>query len=334
MQRRSVGLGVRSTLFTRNYLAFACTAFAISFVGYKCDVVEGQASTTISQEACPAVAGCMNDTLCSECVSALMSNVAEDEANPFISPSTQKDFFMSLVGPTCFRNGTIVPLLSAAADEIFNLPCHSMGLNWPRLPVNDLCLSVEFNCALNPDCRQCLQGIYTSENKSGELSSPSCGALGVNGLFDLSVCALQTCTLAKQECADDATLNCPVCLDLMRNGDVASALQRCSSSLASQCCSPRQRGVLLHEQHRLDVQLFHGAMRPRCGVRQLLGGYRRGADLARHGRSIFEFTLLHVDFRIKQLVVDPSPSAAVQSFLGVSSDRVYQVPRVHSLLLN
>jgi hypothetical protein len=238
MQRRSVGLGVRSTLFTRNHLAFACTAFAISFVGYKCDVVEGQASTTTSQEVCPAVADCMNDAVCSECLSALMSNVAEDEAsqNFAVMRTAQENFFISLVGPTCFRNGTVVPFLSAAADEIFNLPCHSMGLNWPRLPVNDLCLSVEFNCALNPDCRQCLHGIYTSANKSGELrelSSPSCGAVGANGLFDLSVCnALQRCTFAKQQCADDATLNCPICLDLMRNGDVAGALERCSSSLA------------------------------------------------------------------------------------------------------
>jgi hypothetical protein len=106
-----------------------------------------------------------------------------------------------------------------------------MGPNGPQFPVTDSCLSAEFNCALNPICRQCLQGMYTSANKGGALDSPSCAALGGNGLQNVSACkAFPQCTFAKQQCENDVTQNCGNCLSLMRDGDVTNAVQQCSSS--------------------------------------------------------------------------------------------------------
>jgi len=105
-----------------------------------------------------------------------------------------------------------------------------MGPNGPQFPVTDSCLSAEFNCALNPICRQCLQGMYTSANKGGALDSPSCAALGGNGLQNVSACkAFPQCTFAKQQCENHVTQNCGNCLSLMRDGDVTNAVQQCSS---------------------------------------------------------------------------------------------------------
>jgi hypothetical protein len=229
-----IGLGV-----TRNHLVFV--ALAICCVTSP-NVANGQASTTTStntamlQGACPAIADCVNDAVCSECLSLLLPIIAKDESTRLrgvVKRSAQTDFFFGIVGQTCFRNDTVVPLLGAAADDIFNLPCNSMGHNWPRLPVNDPCLSVEFNCILNPDCRQCLHGIYTSENKSDALNSPPCVTIGIDGLQNLSQCyTFPQCTFAKQQCADDVTHSCPTCLGMLRDGDFIGAMQQCSTSVA------------------------------------------------------------------------------------------------------
>jgi hypothetical protein len=240
MQRRCFGLpaGALPVPIPIKHAVFVTVA--IWLIG-SCDVVEGQSSivtaTTgpmLQGPACPALDECANDAVCAECLSLLLPSVTKDEANQYGGSSqisAQEQFFMSVVGPTCFRNSTMVPFLSAAADEIFNLACNSMGPNGPQFPVADSCLSAEFNCALNPICRQCLQGMYTSANKGGALDSPSCAALGGNGLQNVSACkAFPQCTFAKQQCENDVTQNCGNCLSLMRDGDVTNAVQQCSYS--------------------------------------------------------------------------------------------------------
>jgi hypothetical protein len=124
---------------------------------------------------------------------------------------------------------------SGVANAIFNCPCPNFGPDWPRLPVSDTCLSAEFDCALDSECRQCLLGIYTSANTINVLSSPFCGTPAGNVLQNVNAggcIAYPQCTIAKQQCTDDPLQKCPICLDMMRDGDVVGAMRRCSSSTA------------------------------------------------------------------------------------------------------
>ena len=216
------------------------------------NVANGQAitaitSTTPSQDsACPGVTVCMNDTVCSECLSLLLSRVAADDT-PFFSINIpalwpqQQGFFFNLTSPTCFRNGTVVPLLSNAADDLFHRPCHPSGPNWPYLPVQDPCLFFEFNCALDSDCRQCMYDLYINQtasqrpNRTIVFNSPSCDLRGSGSNILQSVsnncaAAFPQCTFSKLLCADDVTQICPMCLEMLRDGDVTNAMQQCSST--------------------------------------------------------------------------------------------------------
>jgi hypothetical protein len=218
--------------------------FAVAIIVFNvCGVADGQTNTsttitthtrTPSDGACPAVTGCLNDSMCSNCLKALNSSISAVEANSaqFQLRLPQTQFFSDLIGSTCSNNGTVVPLLAAAVSEINSRPCFAIGRS---APVSDQCLKIEFHCALFSECRQCITGIYTADNnKTSALNSSSCLALGNNGfsLQDLSVCAaFPKCTWAKQQCEDDVTHKCTNCLNMLHNGDVANAVQECSPSM-------------------------------------------------------------------------------------------------------
>jgi hypothetical protein len=166
---------------------FAFVAVSIIVISVCGAAVDGQTNTTTTtqtamQTVCPAVTECLHDTVCANCLRALNSSITVDEATDIgiHRRLPQKTFFSDLIGPTCSINGTVMPLVVAAGNEINSRSCQAMG---PNAPISDSCLTIEFYCALYPDCRQCLAAIYTAnDNKTSALNSPSCRALGDIGL--------------------------------------------------------------------------------------------------------------------------------------------------------
>jgi hypothetical protein len=246
MKRRRLQWPPLSIIGIHAHFAFVAVVIVVMSM---CGDADGQTNTTTtmatttsfsthtpSAGVCPAVTACLNDTMCAKCLRALGSSINGDEATKIQSNmrSAQTQFFFDLIGPTCSSNGTVMPLVEAAGHEINSRPCHAMGLT---APVNDPCLPIEFDCSLNPQCRQCLLGIFTNDNKTSALSSPSCSTLvgTAVSLQNLSenCFAFPKCTFAKQECANDATLKCTNCLNMVRNGDVTDAVQECSPTTTS-----------------------------------------------------------------------------------------------------
>jgi hypothetical protein len=218
---------------------FAFVAASIIVISVCGAAVNGQmntTTTTTAQTVCPAVTECLNDTLCANCLRLLNLSITSDEASALKIHlrSPQKAFFSDLIGPTCSINGTVMPLVVAAGNEINSRPCHAMG---PNAPISDSCLTTEFQCALNLECQQCLVGIYTAnDNKTSALNSPSCLALsgiGVSLQIFSNCYAFPQCTWAKLECDDDATQKCANCLSMVRDGDVTNAVQECNPSTTS-----------------------------------------------------------------------------------------------------
>jgi serine/threonine protein kinase len=203
-------------------------------------------TTTISAAAagCSGMVMCMDDPPCARCVSAI------NETSGF--PHTSADtpgvaIFASMFATlsttnSCSTTSSSPSILGAALESLLEKEC---GETY-RMPIGP-CVVAEYACFVDPNCRQCLSGLFhvvnisanhsstNAETKSAVLRSPSCVAMDPAGelVANLLPCYFfPTCTYYKQQCIGVA--ECAQCLAKLVVGDGADAARQCSQKDASQ----------------------------------------------------------------------------------------------------
>jgi hypothetical protein len=234
-------------------LLTACTAFALlvataastastttSNGGASTAVATSTTSTTTAGGGCGGVVRCISSAECAACLSAINASAGFPHAYPDYNRLTalaartyQVKVLQALTGTaSCSTNATAPGVMQPALQELGFSECVTLyGM------VAGQCIELQYECFVDPQCRQCLEALLSSGtfNKTEVFESPACVAAAKQPQLHrvaLSCVSFPVCTMVKHSCVVGSQ-ECGQCLATLNNGDVAQAAQQCSGSSPS-----------------------------------------------------------------------------------------------------
>jgi serine/threonine protein kinase len=194
-------------------------------------------STTVT--GCGALTRCFDDPQCSQCLEAISATdgfqrtlAAYNSLGETEVRALNIGFFQTLRSTvSCSTNATPADTLLPALQALNGvIPC----INAQGMAVS-LCLTFEYACFVDDNCRQCITKVYTADGhegaKTAAFRSAACNNTNNALLNNLTyACAgFPSCTFYKEQCASSP--DCTQCLATLRSGDGAGAAQQCSPGM-------------------------------------------------------------------------------------------------------